>query len=116
MGLPGKNHKQILEEVIENVKISTQVAKRNIEQARIKQKIQYDKKAKVPSYTVGQKVWLYSSKIPIGLSAKLHNKWKGPYVILESGPNFTFKLKECANSKEMKSLVHANRLKPFYDP
>ena len=52
-----------------------------------------------------------------GLSAKLSDKWTGPYYIVEIGPNHTYKLRNCADHKPLASLVNANRIKLYnYHP
>lgn len=100
-----------------HLKIVKDIAKENINQAQIKQKQQYDKKSTdVPDLRVGQSVLLYSTKVPVGLSPKLHNPWDGPFYITAIGPNNTFKLRRCSNHKELKSFIHANRLKRYENP
>jgi hypothetical protein len=78
--------------------------------------MRHDKRAVDPQYVVGDLVWLFSPKIPVGLSPKFYKKWRGPYYITEIGPNFTYKLRDGETNKVMRSLVHANRLKRFFDP
>ena len=73
------------------------------------------KKAKESKFSPGDIAWLYNTKVPIGLSKKLHRKWTGPLYITQMGPNHTYKLRQCSDNREMKSLTHANRLKMFYD-
>ena len=51
-----------------------------------------------------------------GKAPKLHRKWVGPYYITQLGPHHTFKVRNCATNKEVKSLVNGVRLKPYYDP
>lgn len=53
---------------------------------------------------------------PKGQSSKLWHRWVGPYYISQLGPNYTAKLRRCSDNKESKSLVHFNRLKPYFDP
>lgn len=61
-------------------------------------------------------MWLYCTKVAIGKSPKLHRKWTGPYYITQLGPNFTYKIRNCATNKEVKSLIDGARLKPYFDP
>lgn len=100
-----------------HLKIVKDIAKENIKQAQIKQKQQYDKKSTdVPNFRVGQSVLLHSTKVPVGLSPKLHDPWDGPFYITAIGPNNTYKLRRCSNHKELKSFIHANRLKRYENP
>ena len=85
-------------------------------QKELRAKEQFDKKTKVPEHKEGDEVWLFCSKTPVGLTPKLYRKWVGPYYITKAYENFTYKLRRCTDDKEMKSLIHANRLKPFHDP
>ena len=65
---------------------------------------------------MGQSVLLHTIKVPVGLSQKLHNPWIGPFYITNIELNNMYKLRKCSNHKELKSPVHANRLKPYDDP
>jgi hypothetical protein len=105
-----------MEEVNKNLKLSKSIALDNMQQAQKQSKTRHDKKSVDPMYITGNLVWLFYPKVPVGLSPKFHKKWRGPYYITQVGPNFTYQLRDCENNKMMKSLVHANRLKRFFDP
>ena len=105
-----------LEKVLDNLENARTIASKNMEKAQVRYKKYYDQKAKEPKFSPGDRVWLYNIKVPIGLSKKLHRKWTGPFYITQMGPNHTYKLRQCSDNKEVKSLTHANRLKMFYDP
>ena len=79
-------------------------------------KTNYDKKATEPGYEPGQRVWLYCAAVPKGLSRKLHKVWCGPYYITLAPGNHVYVLRRCSDNKELSSRVHANRLKPYFDP
>lgn len=112
-----KDAKSHVTDLMSHLKIVKDIAKENIKQAQIKQKQQYDKKSTdVPDFRVGQSVLLHSTKVPVGLSPKLHNPWDGPFYITAIGPNNTYKLRRCSNHKELKSFIHANRLKRYENP
>lgn len=109
-----KDAKAHVSDLMAHLKIVKDIAKENIKKAQEKQKQQYDKKTKeAPSFRVGQSVLLHSTKVPIGLSPKLSNPWDGPFYITAIGPNNTYKLRKCSSHKELKSYIHANRLKPY---
>ena len=42
---------------------------------------------------------LKQDKIPQGLSSKLTDKWSGPFRVMDTGPNFTYKLKNRKDNK-----------------
>ena len=88
-----------------------------MELAQQKNKQRYDKTTKEPEFFPTQRVWLYCTKVPVGKAPKLHRRWVGPYYItMVNRHNHTYKIRNCANNKEVKSLVSAHRLKPYYDP
>ena len=111
-----KTHQQHLDQVMEGLIPSREIAKENRIKAQQIYKAQYDKKAKQPDFRVGKLVWLYCQKTPQGLSPKLHQKWTGPYYISIAHPNFTYKLHRCDNNRPVKSLVNAARIKHYIDP
>ena len=51
-----------------------------------------------------------------GKAPKLHRKWAGPYYITLLGPHHTYRIRNCATNKEVKSLISGVRLKPYHDP
>jgi len=111
-----QGHKEFLTSMLHNLEKARQMAAKNIQDAQQKYKRQHDKRAQLPDFRPAQRVWLYCTKVPIGKAPKLHRKWVGPYYITQVGPNHTFKLRHCGTNKEVKSLVNARRLKPYFDP
>ena len=105
-----------LNTILRNLEDAREIATKNIEEAQKRYTKYYDGKTQQPKYEPGDKVWLHNPKVPIGLSKKFHRMWTGPYYITLKGPNYTFQLRACSDNKEVKSLVHSNRLKAFYDP
>ena len=64
---------------------------------------------KLPTYEIGEKVLLFDVTTPKGLSRKLVNRWKGPYIIIskQSEVNYTI-------IKEGKpQLVNVHRLRHY---
>ena len=56
------------------------------------------------------------TKVSVGKAPKLHRKWVGPYYITMMVPNHTYRLRKVRTNLEVKSLVNAMRLKPYYYP
>ena len=112
----GKTADEQMHIVLDNLKEAHKMAKENIEDYQMKYKRQYDKNTKPCHFQAGQRVWLHSTARPIGVKPKLFKTWQGPYYVTEKGPNNTFAIRRCDNNKQMKALVHANRLKYFHDP
>lgn len=102
--------------IIEKQQMTREIVQENISKAQEKYKTHYDKKTKEPSYKVGQRVWLYSSRVQKGLKVKMIQKYVGPYYIVQIKNNITFKLRRCADNTLVRSMIHANRLKPYHDP
>jgi len=106
---------QYLDNLVTTMTEAEQLAQANCREAQDRYKAGHDKTAKVPKFRVGDQVLLHSPKVPQGQSTKLHRKWKGPYIIVEEGPNFTYKLHE-ENGRALRPLVNARRLVLFHDP
>ena len=105
-----------LTHILRNLEEARKIATSNIEKAKDTYKKYNDQKVKEPTYEPGDKVWLYNPKVPVGLSRKFHRKWTGPFYITLKGPNYTVKLRACSDNSEVKSMIHCNRLKPYFDP
>ena len=111
-----QNHKVHLNNVLKQLETTRKIATDNIKAAQLRYKHQFDKRSQVPKFQPAERVWLYCTKVAVGMAPKLHRKWVGPYYIMQLGPHHTFKVRNCATNKEVKSLVNGVRLKPYYDP
>ena len=96
--------------------VRLKIATENIRAAQAKYKFQFDKRSQEPKFQPADRVWLYCTKVAVGKAPKLHKKWACPYYITLLGPNHTYKVRNCATNKEVKSLINGVRLKPYYDP
>ena len=101
-------------EVAEKMYLAHKLASKNAEEARELQKRQYDKKAKIRHFAVGDQVYLTneavrSRRLKEGFSRKFAYPWKGPYRIVQQMSEVNFKIKEIGGSKI--EVVHMNRLK-----
>ena len=100
-----------MKSVLDNVKLSRTVAEQNILRHQEQNKMFHDRKAVEPSYEMGDLVWLYDPRVPVGYSRKIRAQWVGPFNICEIGPNCTYRLRH-ANTREIsKTLINAARLK-----
>ncbi|KAK3100396.1 hypothetical protein FSP39_019236 [Pinctada imbricata] len=111
-----RGHQLFLSDTIESMRLYHKIIQENSERAKQQNKEQYDRRAAPSTYRPGMKVWLFCSKVPTGISPKLHQKWTGPYTITQRGPNNTFELRRDLDNKILKSFVHSNRLKVYHDP
>jgi hypothetical protein len=112
----GRSAAAHLREILENHEIAQEIARENIKLAQEKFTKQYDKKTSDPKFKPGDRVWLYSTRTPKNMKAKLCQKYVGPYYVCISFPNHVYKLRRCKDNHLVKSLIHANRLKPCVDP
>ena len=66
-----------------------------------------------PKFCVGDRVYLLQNpKSKIKHAHKMLKKFQGPYLILESYPDYrTFKIQRCETKKVHPSLIHADRLR-----
>ncbi len=112
----GRDATDYITNLQERKQVTLDLAKENILKAQDHYKAHHDKKAQDPGYTVGQAVWLHSSRTPAGSCPKLIKRWTGPYYIAEVHDKSTYKLHKQEDHRPMQSLIHANRLKPYNDP
>ena len=70
----------------------------------MKRQKRHDVNAKVPTFIIGDLVLLKFTVVQESLSRKLVDKFKGPYYIVELGPNHTYKLKNHETNKIGDSL------------
>ena len=111
-----KTTEQHLNRIIENQKMIRELVSENIAKAQAKYKAQYDKNAADPKFNVFSNVWLYNPRTPQGLSPKIINRWVGPYYVSEKLSECSFRLRDLKTHKAIRSTVHANRLRPYFDP
>ena len=67
-----------------------------------------------PDYKLGDQVLLKKEKVTTGLSVKFSDKFDGPFGIIEFGPNFTYKLRNCEGNKVVNSFINATRRKLYH--
>ncbi|XP_076902764.1 uncharacterized protein LOC143557612 [Bidens hawaiensis] len=77
-----------------------------------KMKKVHDAKIRKKTFEVGQKVWLYNSRLKF-FPGKLKSKWMGPFIITRVGNYGDI---ESENLKDHnKQVVNGHRLKPYLD-
>ena len=101
---------------LEKIKLIQQIAKENMQISQQYNKQQFDKKAKLPAYVLGQKVWLHSPATPVGRSKKLQIHFTGPFYIVDQTSDCNFILRNCETHKQIAYPVHSDRLKAYYEP
>ncbi|XP_026458722.1 uncharacterized protein LOC113359273 [Papaver somniferum] len=76
-------------------------------------KVFHDKRILRKSFTPGQKVLLYNSRLHIFLG-KLHYRWTGPFMVRTIFPHGAVEIEDVAAKNVFK--VNGKRLKPFLEP
>ena len=101
--------------VVENLENAQRIIQSNTQLAQQRMKAQYDKNSRPVPYEIGSKVWVYTPKVRKGYSKKLTHNFHGPYRIVAKLSPVHFKLRTLDN-RPVSVPVHANRMKPYYDP
>ncbi|GJT45218.1 uncharacterized protein Tco_0953933 [Tanacetum coccineum] len=104
----GANRKlqlQELEEIHNDAYESSQIYKE-------KTKAFHDKMSSRKNFCVGQKVFLFHSRLKL-FPGKLHSRWVGPFVVTNVFPHGAVEIKSLSTDKIFK--VNGHRLKPFYE-
>ena len=105
-----------LENILKNFEQVRPLIRDNIRAAQRAYKQGYDENTRSPRFTVGQRVWVYFPNTRLHMAPKHQLKWRGPYYVSEVLDYHTYKLRDSVSQAEMKSPVHSDRLKPYFDP
>ncbi|CAN6557480.1 unnamed protein product [Malus baccata var. baccata] len=85
------------------------------ENARIykeKTKAFHDKMIRAKTFSIGQKVLLFNSRLRL-FPGKLCSKWVGPFIVTNVFPHGAVQIKSLKTQQEFK--VNGHRLKPYYE-
>ncbi|XP_076890303.1 uncharacterized protein LOC143541346 [Bidens hawaiensis] len=72
----------------------------------------HDAKIRKQTFEIGQKVWLYNSRLKL-FPRKLKSKWMGPYVITRVGKFGDVEIEDVQS--RTKRVVNGHRLKPYLE-
>jgi len=102
--------------LVPRLKLTHDIIQQNLRDGQIKSKQHYDRSSEEPEMQVGEKVMMHDPVTKIGECPKLKKRWKGPFMVVErSVDGLSYKLRHCETGKELRSHMHANRLKKFND-
>jgi hypothetical protein len=87
-------------------------AQTNIENAQKKMKKRHDETAQ-PSFKIGDKVLVHQTQLQANLSAKLEDKWIGPYYIHDVIGQGVYKLRNIEKQRLVKGTINGSRLKLY---
>ncbi|XP_076960135.1 uncharacterized protein LOC143636423 [Bidens hawaiensis] len=64
------------------------------------------------NFEVGQKVWLYNTRMKL-FSGKLKSKWTGPYLVIKVGNHGQYEIEDFDD--HVRQVVNGYRLKPYLE-
>ncbi|KAA3669860.1 uncharacterized protein DEA37_0012970, partial [Paragonimus westermani] len=67
-------------------------------------------------YRIGDHVWLYRPKPPLGAAHKFHRPWLGPFVILHKRSPGVYVIRDTTNPEADVHTVKYNQIKPSQTP
>lgn len=86
-------------------------ARRQQEEAGVRQKRNYDVRAKGRHFTPGELVWVYNPQRKKGRCPKLDSKWVGPCRVLERMGEVVYRVQMSLNGRKL--ALHRDRLAPY---
>eukprot|EP00795_Rhopilema_esculentum_P012828 gene12828-biopygen3009 len=101
--------------ILTNLENAQRIVSSETQLAQQKMKEYYDRNSQPVVYDIGDEVWVFTPKSKKGLSKKLLHNYHGPYRIVAKHFPVHFRLRTLDN-RPVSVPVHANRLKPYYDP
>lgn len=101
--------------IVKQIEFAKSLARSNIARSQQLNKLQYDKTALDAPFAIGQHVWIYTPNVMSGLSKKFLARLYDPYRICCQLCHGHYQFPPRDN-RLVATTVHANRLKPFYDP
>ena len=107
----GPEAKVHVEQLLQRLKLSHEIAKENSEKAKLRDKTRHNRNAKEYNFFPGEQVLLKIQKVVNPLSPKMYDKFEGPYYIREKCPNDTYRIVHACTHKPHPNTVNATHLK-----
>ena len=107
----GNGHDDYVTKLQNKLQQCHDLARKNLKVAAKYQKKYYDSKSKITSFSQGQLVWLHDPTRKVGISSKLVNKWKGPFVVTRKLDDLVCMVKRTKSGKS--KAYHVDRLYPY---
>ncbi|XP_076906362.1 uncharacterized protein LOC143562458 [Bidens hawaiensis] len=79
---------------------------------KAKMKKVHDVNIRLNNFEVGQKVWLYKTRMKL-FPVKLKSKWTGPYSVVRVGNHGQYEIEDFDD--HMRKLVNGYRLQPYME-
>lgn len=97
--------------MVENIEIARRIAAENTQRAQQRMKDLHDRFSEPSKFRLGDRVWVYTPTVRLGLSKKLAHNWHGRFRIVEFLSPVHCILRAVDNR-----FVHVKRLKRYVDP
>ena len=104
-----------LKDLLPRLELTHKIVTENVKKSQQINKEIYDNKSAIPSFKVGDKVWLLSMQRKVGQNPKMKPPYIGPYIFVQCGATGWYKLRHSVTDAVLKYLVHANRLEKYTD-
>ena len=104
------NLKEYGSELVNRMSGAWELARKSVEKAQKRQKVNYDKKSHSSDFVVGERVFLFKPAEKTGESRKLARPFHGPYRVIELGTN-TARIRRVDKPWEEPMLVALQRLR-----
>ncbi|KAJ8375546.1 hypothetical protein SKAU_G00061260 [Synaphobranchus kaupii] len=95
----------------DRLEVAHSFARRQLEQAGIRQKRGYDVHTKGREFHAGDLVWVYGPKRVKGRSPKLDSKWIGPCYVLSSVGEVVYRVRLAPRGRTV--VLHQDRMAPY---
>ncbi|KAA3677194.1 uncharacterized protein DEA37_0006898 [Paragonimus westermani] len=107
---------QFVKELGERLRVAYKIAAQHQSKSQRHQKSGYDRTTNGPVYRIGDHVWFYRPKPPLGAAHKFHRPWLGPFVIVHVRSPTVYVIRDTTNPIAGVLTVHYNQLKPAQTP
>jgi len=96
-----------------NLEVMHKIIRTNILENQTDMKTAFDAKVRLYGYVKGGIVLLNDPVEKVGVSGKLRRRWIGPFEIVWLSSH-NCKLVNPVTGREIRNLVHINRIKPYF--
>ena len=106
------NVPQFVEDTHHYFKEAYNAANKHLKLSNGRRKQGYDKKEHGESFSIGDRVLLYTPAIKPGRSKKFAGCWRGPYTVVDKTSPVNYRIQLIGTQHQL--VVHRNRMKLFY--
>ena len=94
----GEDTDSYMKTLAKRIQLTEKIVKENVKDSQeVNRKYYDDAQTEIPTYEIGDKVWLRNMKRKVGQNPKMVRPWTGPWIIVQKGTKNWYKLRECIN-------------------